>query len=74
VVLLFLAREVITAVTEQDNVAQFAHIAGGVVGGAFGFVATRSRRRIPVATGAQGIEQKDSSGVPEAGPRSPKAP
>lgn len=46
VVLLFLAREVITAITVQDNVAQFAHIAGGVVGGAFGFLATKKQRRI----------------------------
>jgi membrane associated rhomboid family serine protease len=47
VVLLFLAREVINAVAVRDNVAQFAHIAGGVCGGMFGFAATRSARRPP---------------------------
>ena len=47
VVLLFLTREVIDAVAVKDNVAQFAHIAGGIVGGMFGFATTRSARKIP---------------------------
>ncbi len=41
VVLLFLAREVIAALG-QDNVSQFAHIMGGICGAAFGFTFTRA--------------------------------
>jgi membrane associated rhomboid family serine protease len=52
VVLLFLVREVYNAVAVKDNIAQFAHIAGGVCGGMFGFVATRSKRRALQGPGA----------------------
>ena len=54
VVVLFLAREVIDAVAVRDNIAQFAHIAGGVCGGLFGFAATRSTRKPPQVTPAPG--------------------
>jgi len=54
VVILFLAREVINAVAVRDNIAQFAHIAGGVCGGMFGFAATRSSRRTPAEGAASG--------------------
>jgi membrane associated rhomboid family serine protease len=40
VVLLFLAREVVTAV-QEDSISQFAHIVGGVCGSLFGFFRPR---------------------------------
>lgn len=40
VVLLYLAREVIAAM-QEDNISQFAHIAGGVCGSLFGFLRPR---------------------------------
>ncbi|MBA7616491.1 hypothetical protein ES703_23787 [subsurface metagenome] len=43
VVLLFLAKEIITAFT-QDNISQFAHIIGGICGSIFGFLLIRGRR------------------------------
>jgi rhomboid protease GluP len=45
VVVLFLAKEVVNGIMVKDNIAQFAHIAGGVCGGAFGYAATRSHRK-----------------------------
>jgi membrane associated rhomboid family serine protease len=64
VVVLFLAREVINAVAVRDNVAQFAHIAGGVIGAIFGSAATASTRRLPQADAASlGMQQ----GVAAAG-------
>jgi GlpG protein len=35
--LIFLGGEIIRAFGQQDNIAQFAHIAGGILGGAAGF-------------------------------------
>lgn len=35
--LIFLGGEIIRAVGQQDNIAQFAHIAGGILGGGAGF-------------------------------------
>lgn len=58
VVILFLAREVINAVAVRDNVAQFAHIAGGLCGGAFGFAATRSTRRVAHTAAASPVAQR----------------
>lgn len=40
VVVLYLAREVVTAL-QDDNISQFAHIAGGVCGSLFGFLRPR---------------------------------
>lgn len=40
VVILYLAREVVTAV-QDDNISQFAHVAGGVCGSLFGFLRPR---------------------------------
>jgi rhomboid protease GluP len=40
IVILYLAREVITAF-QSDSVSQFAHIAGGLVGSLFGFLRPR---------------------------------
>jgi membrane associated rhomboid family serine protease len=37
VVVLFLSKEMVNAMTE-DNISQFAHIVGGICGGAFGFM------------------------------------
>jgi membrane associated rhomboid family serine protease len=42
IVVLFLAREFINAFS-QDNVSQFAHIIGGICGGLFGFLFTKSK-------------------------------
>lgn len=36
--LIFLGGEVIRALGNQDNIAQFAHIAGGILGGSAGFI------------------------------------
>jgi len=41
IVVLFLAKEFINAFA-QDNVSQFAHIIGGICGGLFGFLFTRT--------------------------------
>ena len=41
VVALFLTKEIIGALGVEDDVSQFAHIIGGVCGGAFGFLITR---------------------------------
>jgi membrane associated rhomboid family serine protease len=35
--LIFLGNEILRAVGQQDNIAQFAHIAGGLLGGGVGF-------------------------------------
>ncbi len=43
IVVLFLAKEVISAFGE-DNISQFAHIIGGICGSLFGFVFTRTRK------------------------------
>jgi membrane associated rhomboid family serine protease len=40
VVVLYLAREVVTAL-QDDNISQFAHVAGGVCGSLFGFLRPR---------------------------------
>lgn len=44
IVLLFLGREVISSL-QQDNISQFAHIIGGILGGMFGYVMERGRSR-----------------------------
>jgi membrane associated rhomboid family serine protease len=43
IVVLFLAKEFINAFA-QDDVSQFAHIIGGICGGMFGFLFTKSKR------------------------------
>jgi membrane associated rhomboid family serine protease len=43
VVLLFLAKEII-AIFETNNISEFAHIVGGICGGAFGFLLSRMQR------------------------------
>jgi membrane associated rhomboid family serine protease len=43
IVVLFLAKEFINAFA-QDNVSQFAHIIGGICGGLFGFLFTKTKR------------------------------
>jgi membrane associated rhomboid family serine protease len=43
IVVLFLAKEFINAFA-QDDVSQFAHIIGGICGGLFGFLFTKSKR------------------------------
>ncbi len=40
VVALFLTKEIISALGPEDNISQFAHVIGGVCGGAFGFLIT----------------------------------
>ncbi|MEM8890299.1 MAG: rhomboid family intramembrane serine protease [Bacteroidota bacterium] len=52
VVVLFLGKEVISSL-DADNVSQFAHIIGGILGGVFGFFLQRSqnkRMKNPVST------------------------
>lgn len=44
VVLFFIGKEVMTSMN-QDNVSQYAHIAGGILGGIFGFVATDAKQK-----------------------------
>ena len=39
--LIFLGGEIIRAIGQQDNIAQFAHIIGGLLGGAAGFFITK---------------------------------
>ncbi len=39
--MIFLGGEVIRALSQQDNIAQFAHIVGGLLGGAAGFYIAR---------------------------------
>ncbi len=43
VVALFLTKEVVDAVTREDEISQFAHIIGGICGGMFGFLTTSRR-------------------------------
>jgi membrane associated rhomboid family serine protease len=43
IVVLFLAKEFVNAFA-QDNVSQFAHIIGGICGGMFGFLFTKTKR------------------------------
>ena len=43
IVALYLTREIISGIQNQDAIAQFAHIAGGVCGSLFGFVRPKSR-------------------------------
>ena len=73
VVILFLAREVINTVAVRDNVAQFAHIAGGVCGGMFGFATTSSTRRaIPSGQEASVAQRMAAKGSQEEAPTVPK--
>ncbi|MEL6132320.1 MAG: rhomboid family intramembrane serine protease [Bacteroidota bacterium] len=44
VVILYLGREIM-AIFAEDNISQFAHIIGGVLGGAFGFLLEGNNRR-----------------------------
>ena len=49
VVILFLGKEVISALdlTDSDNISQFAHIIGGVLGGTFGFFLEGGAKKTP---------------------------
>jgi len=38
ILLMYLGREIFTAVTVRDNVSQFAHVLGGLIGAGFGMV------------------------------------
>lgn len=40
---LYLGREIVEGITAQDNISQFAHIAGGICGGVFGFTLKSGR-------------------------------
>ena len=37
VVIIYVGREVMNGIMVKDNISQFAHIIGGICGGAFGF-------------------------------------
>jgi hypothetical protein len=41
VALIFLGHEIHAAFSSDDNIARFAHIAGGVIGGLTGFLCRR---------------------------------
>jgi rhomboid protease GluP len=38
VIAIYLGKEIYAAVTVRDNISQFAHIAGGIIGSVFGFL------------------------------------
>lgn len=40
---LYIGREVVAGLTTNDNISQFAHIAGGICGGVFGFTLRSNR-------------------------------
>ena len=46
VMLLFLGKEIIQSVDTTDNISQFAHIIGGILGGFFGFVTGKKEREV----------------------------
>lgn len=43
VVLFFIGKEVLAGMTSNDNISHYAHIAGGILGGIFGFAAERKK-------------------------------
>ena len=43
VMLLFLGKEIYNGLVSDDNISQFAHILGGLCGGAFGFLIERKK-------------------------------
>jgi membrane associated rhomboid family serine protease len=45
VIILYLAREVVNSL-HQDNISQFAHILGGIIGSVFGFIRPPERKQI----------------------------
>ena len=59
VVVIFLGRELYNA-TQDDNVSQLAHVIGGLVGGAFGFLTARPAAKVKLPA------------VATAGPPAPK--
>lgn len=48
IIALYLVREFVNALT-PDTVSQLAHIAGGIIGGLFGFVFARAEKTLPPA-------------------------
>ena len=44
IVALYLAREIIEGIQNDDSIAQFAHIAGGICGSLFGFIRPSKRK------------------------------
>ena len=53
IIALYVVREFINALT-PDTVSQLAHIAGGIIGGLFGFVLARNDQGLPGAPAATG--------------------
>ena len=70
VVLIYLAREIVNAFT-NDTISQFAHLVGGACGSLFGFVFTRSARPPTVEYVEAGDDSVDDlpPGSEEASPR-----
>ncbi len=56
VVALYLGQEIYRAVTEDNQVSEFAHIIGGAIGGVFGFLVERSKGGKKPATDKFGIK------------------
>jgi membrane associated rhomboid family serine protease len=44
IVLLYIGQQVFEALADKDEVSQFAHIIGGIIGSAFGFIMPRSAK------------------------------
>jgi GlpG protein len=44
VALLWIGQEIYTAIAVSDNVSNLTHIAGGIVGGIFGFSGAKDKR------------------------------
>lgn len=44
VAIFYLGSEIVNGIISKDNISQFAHILGGICGGIFGYMITRSKR------------------------------
>ena len=49
VAFIYLGREIVEAVRDTDQVSHLTHLAGGLAGAAFGFLAAPAKRRVPSA-------------------------
>lgn len=45
IVLLFIVKEVVDAIKDNNNISEFAHIAGGIMGSLFGFIRPEKGRK-----------------------------
>lgn len=63
VICVFLGQQIYEGLTKNDNISQFAHIAGGVLGGIYAFIASpRSRKKAaPEGKAKEVLEKLDNS-------------